>query len=183
MSETVETVEQAAPEAPRLSVDAELAKIRSVAADALIGVEENQAAGMIWITVKPQSIVRVLQALRDDRSLEYKMLSDLSCIDRPDLEKRFTVFYNLLSISKNKRIFLRVNVAEGENVPSAAPVYTNADWAEREVYDLFGVVFHGHPDLRRIELPDDWVGHPLRKDYPIVGKKPVLLYNNVKDIL
>lgn len=178
-----ETVEQAAPPAPRGGIEAEVAKIRAAAADAIVAVEESPDTGMFWVTVKPQALIRVLRLLRDDRAMGYRMLSDLSCIDRPDHDKRFTVFYNLLSISRNRRLFLRVNVAEGEPVPSATEVYSNADWAEREVYDLFGVVFHGHPDLRRIQLPDEWDGHPLRKDYPIVGKKPVLLYNNVKDIL
>jgi NADH-quinone oxidoreductase subunit C len=93
------------------------------------------------------------------------------------------VVYNLHAVTHGKRIFLRVHVADGEKVPTLTPVYTGANWPEREIMDLFGVIFEGHPDPRKILVPDDWTDFPLRKDFPIVGKKPVLLFNDVKDIL
>jgi NADH-quinone oxidoreductase subunit C len=169
--------------APVLSIQAEAAKIRSAHGEAILSVEEQPQRGMFWINIRPRSIVPVARLLRDDRALDFKMLSDLTCVDRPETEKRFNVTYNLYSVTRNRRLFLRLRVADGEPVPTLCEVFPNANWAEREVYDLFGVVFEGHPDLRRIELPDDWEGYPLRKDYPLIGRRPVLLYNDVKDIL
>jgi NADH-quinone oxidoreductase subunit C len=165
------------------ALQTELSKMRSAYSDAVLEVEENAQTGMAWITLKPRSLVNVCKLLRDDRALDFKLLADLTCIDRPEREKRFNVVYNLYSVTRNKRIFLRVWAAEGEAVPTVSGVWPAANWAEREVYDLFGVIFESHPNLTRIELPDDWDGHPLRKDYPLVGKRPVILYNNVKDIL
>jgi NADH-quinone oxidoreductase subunit C len=104
-------------------------------------------------------------------------------VDRPEQEHRFVVTYHLYAPSRDRRLFLRVCVAEGESVPTASEVFPCANWAEREVTDLFGVKFSGHPDPRRILLPDDWEGHPLRKEIPLVGRRPVLLYNSVKDLL
>jgi NADH-quinone oxidoreductase subunit C len=161
----------------------EVAKIRSACGDVVQQVEEHPESGMYWITVKPRSIVQVAKVLRDDRALDYKLLADLTCIDRPERERRFNVLYNFYSVTHNKRIHVRVWVAEGEAVPTLCGVFPAANWAEREVYDLFGVIFEGHPNLTRIELPDDWEGHPLRKDYPLIGRRPVILYNDVKDIL
>jgi len=173
---------EAAP--PAVSpIKEELDRIRARHADAILGVEEQPSRGMFWINVTPRSIVPVVTLLRDDRALDYKLLTDLTCVDRPETERRFNIIYNLYSITRNRRLLLRVRAAEGEAVPTLSGVFAAANWAEREVYDLFGVRFEGHPDLRRIELPDDWEGYPLRKDYPAVGKRPVLLYNDVKDIL
>ncbi|MFN3649208.1 MAG: NADH-quinone oxidoreductase subunit C [Armatimonadota bacterium] len=173
----------AAPAAPQIDVSRELERIRAAHPEAVVDVEKDPARGMVWIQIRRRYVVPVLTLLRDDPSLKYTMLADLTCVDKPWEERRFTVIYNLLSIPHNRRIFLRVKAADGEAVPSAVPVHAAADWAEREVWDLFGVKFEGHPDLTRIELPDDWEGHPLRKDYPAVGPQPVILYNDVKDVL
>ena len=167
---------------PASSIQAELSKIRSGHADAILEIEEKPEIGMHWVTVRPRSLVAVLKLLRDDPALDYNYLCDLTCVDRPDQSKRFCLIYNLFSIARNQRIFLRVRVGEADAVPTVSGVYAAANWAEREVYDLFGVLFEGHPDLTRIMLPDDWEGHPLRKDYPTVGKRPVILFNNVKDV-
>jgi NADH-quinone oxidoreductase subunit C len=168
---------------PTGGIRAEVAHIRSAHPDAVQEVEEQPERGLYWITVRPRSIVPVLQLLRDDRQLDYRMLTDLFAYDRPEDLRRFNVLYNLYSFSRNQRLFLRVRVAEHETIPTASGVFPNANWAEREVWDLFGVVFDHHPDLRRILMPDDWQGHPLRKDYPLVGTRPVLLFNDVKDVL
>jgi len=97
------------------------------------------------------------------------LLCDLTAADWPKREKRFDVVYHLYSIPRNHRLRLKVRVGEGEPVPSATTVHHSAEWHEREVFDLFGVAFEGHPDLRRILLPDEWKGHPLRKEYPLEG--------------
>jgi NADH-quinone oxidoreductase subunit C len=173
----------AAPVAPPMpDIRAELAKIRTASPDAILAVEEHPERDMFWITVPTRFLVSVAKLLRDDKALDYKMLADLTCVDRPEQERRLNVIYNFYSVSRNRRLFLRVFVADGEPVPTLSALYPAANWAEREVYDLFGVVFEGHPGLTRIMMPDDWDGYPLRKDYPIVGKRPVILYNDVKDV-
>lgn len=164
-------------------IQAELSKLRAAHSEAILEVEEVPEREMYWITVRPRSIAAVLTTLRDDKALDYKLLTDVTCIDRPETEKRFVVLYNLYSISRKRRLFLRAKVAEGEAVPTVSGVFTSADWAEREVTDLFGVPFEGHPDPRKIMLPDDFEGHPLRKDFPLVGRRPVILFNNIKDIM
>jgi len=182
MADTEPTTPQ--PEAPPPSpIATELAKIRAAQSDAILQVEEQPERGMFWITLRSRALVPVATLLRDDAALDYKMLCDMFAVDRPEIEQRFQLMYNLYSVTRNRRLFLRVRAAAGEAVPTLSGVYPNANWAEREVADLFGVEFAGHPDPRRIMMPDDWEGHPLRKDYPIVGKRPVLLYNDVKDIL
>ena len=109
----------------------------------------------------------VCGALKSDSQTPFNYLSDLTCVHYPDRkEAPFEVVYNLYSISKNERVRLKVAV-NGEGIDSVTSVWPSADWLEREVYDLFGIVFRNHPDLRRILLPPDWEGHPLRKDYPL----------------
>src|SRR5687767_14651347 len=177
----------AAPHTPATtnesSIKTELAKLRAAQGDAILDVEEDARTGMFWVTIKPRAICSVAKVLRDERALDYKLMCDITCVDRPEREKRFCVLYNLYSVTHNKRIFLRVYVADGEKVPTLTPVYIGANWPEREIMDLFGVIFEGHPDPRKILVPDDWTDFPLRKDFPIVGKRPVLLFNDVKDIL
>ena len=133
--------------------------------DAVIGASEF--LGQLSIRVGRARITEVCNALKNDSQTPFDYLSDLTCVHYPDnREAPFEVVYNLYSISKNERVRLKVNT-NGEGVESVTSVWPTADWLEREVYDLFGVVFHNHPDLRRILLPPDWDGHPLRKDYPL----------------
>jgi NADH-quinone oxidoreductase subunit C len=105
-------------------------------------------------------------ACRDEEKFE--TLVDLTAVDWPKRERRFDVIWNLYSLAKNERLRLKAHVASGETVPSVTSVWAGADWPERECFDLFGIVFEGHPDLRRILLPEEWTGHPLRKDYDIL---------------
>jgi len=122
--------------------------------------------GQLSIHVRPDSVVEVCRLLRDDPDTPFEYLSDLTCVHWPEREDApFEVVYNLYSISKNERVRLKAGV--GEEVESVASVWPAANWMEREVYDLFGVRFRNHPDLRRLLLPSDWQGHPLRKDYPL----------------
>ena len=130
-------------------------------------IEATEFLGQLSIRIAQPRIVEVCEALKTDSETPFDYLSDLTCVHYPDnREAPFEVVYNLYSISKNDRVRLKVN-AKDEGVESVTSVWPAADWLEREVYDLFGVVFHNHPDLRRILLPPDWVGHPLRKDYPL----------------
>ena len=118
-------------------------------------------------TVSLGVLYDVLLDLRDDADSDYDYLVDLTALDYLGDEKRFCMVYHLYSHPKKSLIRVRCAVAEGESVPSVTTVWRTANWMEREVYDLFGIDFSGHPDLKRILLPDDWHGYPLRKDYDI----------------
>lgn len=123
--------------------------------------------GQLSIHVKADRVVEVCKALRDDAETPFDYLSDLTCVHWPDRDETpFEVVYNLYSISKNERV--RLKAAAGEaGIDSVTGVWPTANWMEREAYDLFGISFNNHPDLRRLLLPKDWDGHPLRKDYPL----------------
>jgi NADH-quinone oxidoreductase subunit C len=130
-------------------------------------VDASEFLGQLSIRIERGRIVEVCGTLKDDPDTPFNYLSDLTCVHYPDhKEAPFEVVYNLYSIPKNERVRLKV-WANGDGVESVTSVWPSADWPEREVYDLFGVVFRNHPDLRRILLPPDWEGHPLRKDYPL----------------
>jgi NADH-quinone oxidoreductase subunit C len=129
--------------------------------------DASEFLGQLSIHVGRERVVDVCNALRTDAETPFDYLSDLTCVHWPDnRETPFEVIYNLYSIPKNERVRLKV-ATNGDGVDSVTSIWPAAEWPEREVYDLFGVVFHNHPDLRRILLPPDWDGHPLRKDYPL----------------
>jgi NADH-quinone oxidoreductase subunit C len=125
--------------------------------------------------VVPRELLRAAAArCREDAALEYNLFTDLSCVDRYPVEPRFELNYHLVSIRRAEKVRLRVRLSGGDPVvDSLVPVWAGANWLEREVFDLFGIRFTGHPDLRRILLPDDWEGHPLRRDYPVEGFRDV----------
>ena len=130
--------------------------------------EASEFVGQISVRVRPDSIVAVCEFLRDDAEARFNYLSDLTCVHYPmRADAPLEMVYNLYSISRNERVRLKVSLAEGASVDSVTGVWPTANWMEREVFDLFGVGFNNHPDLRRILLPPDWEGHPLRKDYPL----------------
>jgi len=110
---------------------------------------------------------------------KFDMLADLTAVDWPKREKRFDVVLNLYSFSKNERLRLKVWVADAEDVPSVVSVWPTANWQEREVFDMFGIVFSGHPNLKRILLPDEWQGYPLRKDYDILQQDTAWVRENL----
>jgi NADH-quinone oxidoreductase subunit C len=130
--------------------------------------EALEFVGQISVRIEPARIVDVCTFLRDDPEAAFNYLSDLTCVHYPmRQEAPMEVVYNLYSIRRNERIRLKVPLSETDAVDSVTGVWPSANWMEREVYDLFGVGFKNHPDLRRILLPPDWEGHPLRKDYPL----------------
>lgn len=121
------------------------------------------------IVVQRESVVRVLTLLRDDANCHFKQLMDVCGVDYPDRVPRFDVVYNLLSLTHNRRIRVKVTTDAETPVPSVTPVFSSANWWERETWDLFGIYFVGHPDLRRILTDYGFEGHPLRKDFPLSG--------------
>jgi NADH-quinone oxidoreductase subunit C len=128
------------------------------------------ARGEVTITVDRDRLLDTLRFLRDDGDLRFVFLADVSCTDWPGREPRVWMAYHLSSPERNHRVRVKVGLPEADlRVPSAVPVFPAANWQEREVFDFFGVVFDGHPDLRRILMPDEWVGYPLRKDEPLGG--------------
>ena len=130
--------------------------------------EASEFIGQLSVGVEAERIVEVCTFLRDDAEAQFNYLSDLTCVHYPmRTEQPLEIVYNLYSISRNERVRLKAGIAEGASIDSVTAVWPSANWMEREVYDLFGVNFRNHPDLRRILLPTDWEGHPLRKDYPL----------------
>jgi NADH-quinone oxidoreductase subunit C len=130
--------------------------------------DASEFLGQLSIRIAPPRIVEVCDALKRDSQTPFNYLSDLTCVHTPEREDApFEIVYNLYSITGNERVRLKVAVAEDEGVESVVSVWPTANWMEREVYDLFGVAFRNHPDLRRILLPEDWEGHPFRKEYPL----------------
>ena len=126
--------------------------------------------GELTIHVRPDAVRTVCQVLRDDESLRFELCNSVSGVDYPDRVKRLHVAYHLTSRTYRRRIRVETAVSvEDPHVPSVTSVYPTADWQERETYDMFGVIFDGHPNLTRILMPDDWSGHPQRKDYPLGG--------------
>ena len=139
--------------------------------------EVVEALGEATLIIARGHIVDVCAFLKTAPGLEFNFLSDICGFDRgPEEEPRFEVNYHLFSTTKFHRVRLKVVVNEDDpHVPSVTGVWRTANWHERETYDLFGVVFDNHPDLRRILLPDDWQGHALRKDFPLRGYEPYSL--------
>jgi NADH-quinone oxidoreductase subunit C len=124
----------------------------------------------LTLHVKPERIAEVVQIMRDDDSLRFELCSSVSGVDYLNSDaRRLHVTYHLTSMTYRRRVRLEVAVPVDGAVPSVTSVYPTADWQERETYDMFGVIFIGHPNLTRILMPDDWEGHPQRKDYPLGG--------------
>jgi NADH-quinone oxidoreductase subunit C len=129
------------------------------------------------LTVDRARLVEIALHLRDEE--KFDMLADLTAVDWPKREKRFDVVLNLYSFAKNERLRLKVWAADAEEVPSVVSVWPTANWQEREVFDMFGIIFSGHPNLKRILLPDEWQGYPLRKDYDILQQDTAWVRENL----
>ncbi|MBI3189194.1 MAG: NADH-quinone oxidoreductase subunit C [Ignavibacteriales bacterium] len=143
-------------------------KLKSRFTDSIISV--NEFRDELTVVIKKQHIVSVCQFLCDDEELKFDSLRDVCGVDyyRPD--GRYEVVYNLYSLKNKHRFSLKVRVEENDiHVKSVTSVWQSADWAEREAYDMFGIIFDGHPDLRRIYMPEEFEYHPLRKEFPLMG--------------
>ena len=132
--------------------------------------EISQFRGELTIVLPPERLLRAAEYLQAEPGLQFDLLSDISAVDRFPIEPRFEVNYHLVSIPLRQTLRLRIWISGQDPVlATITPVWPTANWHEREIYDLFGIRFEGHPDLHRILMPDDWEGHPLRKDYPVEG--------------
>jgi len=129
------------------------------------------------VLVGREQLREISRYCRDDE--KFDMLADLTAVDWPKREKRFDVILNLYSFPKNERLRLKAHSGENEPVPSLVDIWPTANWLERECYDMFGIVFEGHPDLKRILLPDEWQGYPLRKDYDILKQDTAWVRENL----
>jgi NADH-quinone oxidoreductase subunit C len=141
--------------------------VAAAAPTAVLGVEI--AHDELMVRVRREEIVNLLTFLQRDQNCQFKQLTDLTAVDRPDREERFELVYNLLSFKHNQRIRIKLTTDEATPVPSVCGVFSSANWYERETWDLFGIFFADHPDLRRILTDYGFEGHPLRKDFPLTG--------------
>jgi NADH-quinone oxidoreductase subunit C len=128
--------------------------------------ELSTYVGQNFIVAKPEAVVPILEYLKLDADFDY--LVDITAVDWPKRAERFDLVYVVYSFPRNERVRIKTYIKDGYQPRTAVPVHLTANWLEREVYDMFGVAFEGHPDLRRILMPDEWEGYPLRKDYPIL---------------
>jgi NADH-quinone oxidoreductase subunit C len=152
-------------------MDETLQRLGETIAGALAGavIGHSVAYGDLTITANAADIVKVVTFLRDDERCRFVSIIDVTAVDWPSREKRFDVVYHFLSPTRNLRIRVKVETDEATPVPSIIDVFPGANWYERETYDLYGVLFTGHPDLRRILTDYGFQGHPLRKDFPLTG--------------
>tara|TARA_A100001037_G_scaffold286288_1_gene294547 strand:- start:38 stop:667 length:630 start_codon:yes stop_codon:yes gene_type:complete len=133
----------------------------------------HTANGQLEVSVRADAIIKVLTFLRDDSNCLFKVLIDICGVDYPERAERFDVVYALLSMSQNQRVRVKLSVGEDVPVPTATTVYSAAGWFERETWDMYGIYFADHPDLRRILTDYGFEGHPMRKDFPLTGRVEV----------
>ena len=155
-----------------------LEKLKEKFSDAIQDVIEFR--GELTIIIAKDALLEICDFLKNDPDLQFNFLSDLTAVDYPEREKRFEIVYNLYSIPKRWRVRLKVNIGEEESISSVAFIWSTANWLEREVFDMFGIEFENHPDLTRILMPDDWEGHPLRKDFPLTREEVTFTHNQHK---
>ena len=146
-------------------------------------LEDQVVRDELTVTVALASLVSLVEFLKTDRTCRFTTLVDITAVDYPAREARFDLVYHFLSMYQNHRIRLKVAVREDEMAPSITGVFKAADWFEREVFDMFGILFSGHPDLRRILTDYGFRGHPLRKDFPTTGYNEVRYDETVKRVV
>ncbi len=130
-------------------------------------VEAGSFRGQHWVELRPERLLEVCAWLRDDPETDYAMLLDVTAAHWPDSAQPMEVIYHLFSLSRNDRLRLKLRVPDRGPAPSVTSLWASAEWNEREAYDMFGIVFDGHPDLRRILMPEDYTDYPLRKELPL----------------
>lgn len=156
-----------------------LTTLTSQALEGIVDVTETH--GDVVVRVLPAALIDVCTALRDDPAFAFNFLMDVTAVDYPGCDPRFEVVYHLYSLALNHRVRLKVGAPEAApRVPSVTAVWPGANWLERETYDMYGIQFDGHPDLRRIYLYEEFEGHPLRKDYPKEKRQPLVTRADVE---
>ena len=158
-----------------LSVPSFITLLQSALPDSVTSV--SYWVGDWTVVVQANHLIEVTTFLRDSPGVSFDTCSDVTAVDWPPRDQRFDVVYSLYSTQYRHRVRVKVRAAENEPVPSVSEVWPAANWLEREVYDMFGVNFIGHPDRRRLLMPDEWQGHPQRKDYPLEGPGDLLMEN------
>ena len=163
----------------------DLGKFAEVVVSALGGAVTNQrvAHGELTILTTASNLLKVMTFLRDDERCQFLSIIDVTAVDWPGRERRFDVVYHLLSPKQNRRIRVKLETDETTPVPSIIDVFPGANWFERETYDLYGILFTGHPDMRRLLTDYGFEGHPLRKDFPLTGFVEVRYDDNEKRVV
>lgn len=161
------------PPPPPLVVPAFMTTLQSTLPGAVLQV--SFWVGDWTLIVSPDRLLEIAAYLRDAPDARFDFCSDVTASDWPPRAQRFDVVYCLYSVSLRHRVRLKVRVADSAAVPTVSGIWPSANWLEREVFDMFGIRFDGHPDLRRILMPDEWQGHPERKDYPLEGPGELLM--------
>lgn len=165
-----------------MNISDQINYIKEKQTDLIKKIEENNIENIIY--VKKESIIKFLTFLRDDKNLKFKMLTDLFGADLLGIKSpRFEVIYNLLSFKYNTRLIIKVALDDAEDIDSATSIFEAANWAEREIFDMYGIKFNNHPDLRRILTDYDFKDFPLRKDFPLTGYEEVRYDDEKKKIV
>ena len=165
------TIDELKPDSSELSASEQQQSLITERLASLFGdaAQLDNSGNEMRLRCKIDDLLYVLKTVRDDPKLQFRQLSDLTAVDYPDQVDRFEVIYQMLSIALNARLRIVTTAADGAIVPSAIELFASANWAEREVWDMFGIFFSGHPDLRRLLTDYGFEGHPLRKDFPLTG--------------
>ena len=165
------TIDEIKPDAGELSASEQQQTLITGRLASLFGdaAQLDNTGNEMRLRCKVDDLLYVLKTVRDDPMLQFRQLSDLTAVDYPDQVDRFEVIYQMLSIALNARLRIVITAADGAIVPSAIELFASANWAEREVWAMFGIFFSGHPDLRRLLTDYGFEGHPLRKDFPLTG--------------
>lgn len=142
-------------------------KVREKASSLVMDVSEGIDCAVV--KVDKEKLIEFMKLLKNDDDLMFDLISDVTAVDYPERTPRFDVVYHIFSIKNSQRIRIKVPVADGDGVESVTSIWRGAEWLEREVYDMFGITFYNHPDLRRILMEEDFKYHPLRKDFPLEG--------------
>jgi NADH-quinone oxidoreductase subunit C len=150
-------------------------KVQEKFPEAIINIDEFR--GDFSIVIKKEYLIPICEFLKADTELDYNFLTDVAAVDFLERNPRFEVVYHLFSLKYYHRIRLKVQVNENEDVPSLTFLWDTANWMEREIYDMFGIKFSNHPDLRRILMPEEYEGHPLRKDFPFTKEEIMFSFN------